>query len=252
LLVPLVEIDTLCINQKDDDEKSEQVPMMGDIYKGTQTVLMWLGEEQPHTARAFSIIRKCSASMTYLNEIQAPTPNEAWNSRAVAFLLGHSRSLGSQKTQDALSKLFRNPYWERVWILQEVANSNGATMLSGRHRLDFFDLAMASSLWYLSLRMSYQHTGGAPLDESGAIEIFEAFRKVTMGTPDRGAKLNSNLEASGGDYTKKEVARACWKNFVPPNDDISNCLRKRAVARRQTREIDSTPCSTYYRLTKCL
>lgn len=38
-------IDAICINQSDDDEKSHQVAMMGDIYGKAATGLLWLGEE---------------------------------------------------------------------------------------------------------------------------------------------------------------------------------------------------------------
>jgi hypothetical protein len=37
-------IDTICINQSDDDEKSHQVAMMLDIYRNADRVYIWLGE----------------------------------------------------------------------------------------------------------------------------------------------------------------------------------------------------------------
>jgi hypothetical protein len=37
-------IDALCINQTDDDEKSHQVAMMGDIYERSTEVLLWMGD----------------------------------------------------------------------------------------------------------------------------------------------------------------------------------------------------------------
>lgn len=38
-------VDFLCINQADDTEKSWQVNIMGDIYRGCDTVFLWLGKE---------------------------------------------------------------------------------------------------------------------------------------------------------------------------------------------------------------
>ncbi|KAF2261882.1 hypothetical protein CC78DRAFT_433828, partial [Lojkania enalia] len=35
----------VCINQDDDKEKSWQIQMMGDIYRGAELVIVWLGRE---------------------------------------------------------------------------------------------------------------------------------------------------------------------------------------------------------------
>jgi hypothetical protein len=37
-------VDTICINQSDNDEKSHQVAMMLDIYRNADRVYIWLGE----------------------------------------------------------------------------------------------------------------------------------------------------------------------------------------------------------------
>lgn len=47
-------IDSICINQNDDDERSQQVQLMCIIYRRASTVLVWLGEdpEEGKTAQA--------------------------------------------------------------------------------------------------------------------------------------------------------------------------------------------------------
>ncbi|RYN24920.1 hypothetical protein AA0112_g8877 [Alternaria arborescens] len=40
----LLWMDSICINQADDGEKAQQVPMMGDIYQRARRVVVWLGE----------------------------------------------------------------------------------------------------------------------------------------------------------------------------------------------------------------
>lgn len=39
-------VDTLCINQADDDERSHQVGMMREIYENSEEVVIWLGEKE--------------------------------------------------------------------------------------------------------------------------------------------------------------------------------------------------------------
>jgi len=43
LLASLVDIDTVCINQKDEDEKTNQVEVMDQIYQSAEEALVWLG-----------------------------------------------------------------------------------------------------------------------------------------------------------------------------------------------------------------
>lgn len=56
LLVPFSRFDALCINQKDDEEKSSQVRAMSGIYKIAVTVLAWLGGHDRHVDLAFETL----------------------------------------------------------------------------------------------------------------------------------------------------------------------------------------------------
>jgi hypothetical protein len=49
-------VDAICINQNDDQEKAEQVKIMGDIYKKAAEVLVWLGEEDGDTDSEMAIV----------------------------------------------------------------------------------------------------------------------------------------------------------------------------------------------------
>lgn len=51
-------IDALCINQKDDSEKSWQVQMMRDIYAGADEVYAWLGRATRLTAPMITWIKR--------------------------------------------------------------------------------------------------------------------------------------------------------------------------------------------------
>jgi hypothetical protein len=52
--------DAICINQKDNDEKTCQVPLMGKIYGQASNVKTWLGEEsqEEDCKMAFQLIGK--------------------------------------------------------------------------------------------------------------------------------------------------------------------------------------------------
>lgn len=53
-------IDALCINQYDDQEKSYQIPNMGDVYSKAETVIIWLGladEDTPPVLNLLSLLK---------------------------------------------------------------------------------------------------------------------------------------------------------------------------------------------------
>ena len=56
LFVLLANVDALCINQNDIDEKNQQVQMMRDIYKNAVHVVVSLGESDLETDAAMDYI----------------------------------------------------------------------------------------------------------------------------------------------------------------------------------------------------
>jgi len=51
-------VDSICINQKDEDEKCIQVEMMQQIYQRSSQVLIWLGPATRESDLLFQTIRK--------------------------------------------------------------------------------------------------------------------------------------------------------------------------------------------------
>ena len=100
-------IDAICINQEDISERNHQVQQMGNIYRGAQTVFVWLGLE----------------AETQLKE------------QRVRIFLRHLlkefgfRDLDCVDTQ--LMELARAPYWTRVWIVQELALARKVRIIYG-------------------------------------------------------------------------------------------------------------------------
>ena len=47
--------DAICINQEDDAEKSLEVAQMGKVYENARRVLIWLGDTDEESDRAFRL-----------------------------------------------------------------------------------------------------------------------------------------------------------------------------------------------------
>ncbi|KAI5922495.1 heterokaryon incompatibility protein-domain-containing protein [Camillea tinctor] len=94
--------DAVCINQKDNEEKSVQIPLMRSIYQGAAQVLVWLGNSEPrllHQIMLHDRRFKCSTiTSSELNELR-----------------------------NLLSQFICLPWFSRRWVIQEaVLNSTVA------------------------------------------------------------------------------------------------------------------------------
>lgn len=139
--VRTVWIDSICIDQANDAEKSVQVPLMGDVYRSAAVVNVWLGTASVCPTPALSLSRLFSSELwgrawrDICSNLKAPTMRaEADDNR-----IGALRLLIRQQTIENIFsdlKLFwhalqgshlalasaikTNPPWhERLWIVQE-------------------------------------------------------------------------------------------------------------------------------------
>ncbi|KAF5658716.1 het-6OR heterokaryon incompatibility (het-6OR allele) [Fusarium heterosporum] len=127
-------IDQICINQADNDEKGEQVGMMGSLYSRATQVLVWLGPAQDgsdvlmeawqdigQSARDFGVESYMTRERYHLISAimkNADPTNEATMhfqdllTRAVDIFAPLIKSL-------ALKMWLERPYFSRVWTIQE-------------------------------------------------------------------------------------------------------------------------------------
>jgi len=114
-------IDSLCIDQSNTEEKSEQVEMMANIYQSAEEVYSWLGPASYDTDLAIAYMRRRHLQPTSRILLQAGRP----------------------RVDIALLKLVRMIYWQRTWILQEVALSKSTKILCGGQVADLKQLQYA-------------------------------------------------------------------------------------------------------------
>lgn len=88
--------DAICINQKDDEERSNQVYMMKEIYSRARSVQVWLDVELPYDAP--SVIKL----MNLKDDDEADD-------------LGDDSDFWMP-----IAPILRNSYWDRLWVQQEL------------------------------------------------------------------------------------------------------------------------------------
>ncbi|KAI1331546.1 hypothetical protein F5Y16DRAFT_408154 [Xylariaceae sp. FL0255] len=115
-------VDALCINQDSTNERSQQVGMMGSIYWLAERVLIWLGPDKQGVAgEVLKYMR--SISQDYFH-----SPNKQHHNRA--------RNAAETEAFDAriwsgIKSLYDNPWFERVWVQQEIGLADKASFFWG-------------------------------------------------------------------------------------------------------------------------
>ena len=106
-------VDAICINQQDQKERSEQVLRIPKIYKAADTTVVWLGEGTAESNKA----------MDFMNQ----THRRAFNMESDLLQAGNYR----EEYLALVRGLLIRPWWQRMWIVQEVAVSNYLAIACG-------------------------------------------------------------------------------------------------------------------------
>jgi hypothetical protein len=151
-------IDALCINQDDIAERSHQVLLMGDIFRNAAGVVSWLGSKEDEYGKvcveALRRVREIALQWLHSKKItmeqlknEQTTPLKANDDMSTATTMGENTSSdpiftpwspivmamakrftdttrhiwNDDQTVANLVALFLNPYWQRTWIVQELA-----------------------------------------------------------------------------------------------------------------------------------
>lgn len=138
-------IDAICIDQQNVAERSEQVGKMAQIYNSAARVVIWLGLASPGTDLAMRIIDWLGKFLHYDRRDQTFT--STWNDTDEAHWADLDQPLPFNETQiRALEELFWRPWFERLWVVQEVLLSTEAVVICGRQETTALSVKVAAAL----------------------------------------------------------------------------------------------------------
>jgi hypothetical protein len=108
--------DAICIDQENDSEKCDQIPLMDRIYGGAQRVLVYLGEEDDTTELAVKLLERAKAETTDSELLRQAGLifNDEWR---------------------ALLKTLQREWFSRSWVVQEFVLAQSLVVLCGRTEL---------------------------------------------------------------------------------------------------------------------
>ncbi|KAE9369657.1 hypothetical protein N431DRAFT_485525 [Stipitochalara longipes BDJ] len=123
-------IDALCINQKNEDEKTIQIQRMDWIYANASPVVIWLGPSSQEWNEC-EHRRQIQAVFKYI-----------WAQSGWHFSRGEEKRF--QESRSGFCEIARRGWWERLWVIQEVALATGRIQIQcGHNTCDFDDFRLA-------------------------------------------------------------------------------------------------------------
>ncbi|MCJ1388261.1 hypothetical protein MMC18_001106 [Xylographa bjoerkii] len=116
-------IDQVCINQQDQEERSQQVMLMHEIFSKSDEVLIWLGKDTQPYEKGLLFIIMLLAHTNYLNA--------ELDDDLVGKVVEFTNSQDVNEILLSLSALYENRWFSRSWTFQEaVCNPNTVILTS--------------------------------------------------------------------------------------------------------------------------
>ncbi|KAJ1327037.1 protein SERAC1 [Microdochium nivale] len=128
----MIWVDYLCINQADLLERSRQVRRMAEIYHKAEQVCIWLGEADSSSDEGM-------ASIEPLANMSISSLDMWWDRRQMI----------------AINRLMHRPWFQRGWVIQEVAYARTATFHCGDQQVSLADFRSIASKIATALRTTY-------------------------------------------------------------------------------------------------
>jgi len=126
-------IDTLCINQSDNDERSSQVRLMYDVYSGAREVVAWTGRPSEDSHHMIQLLSLLQQEFRRMHNDKTP-----FSTAAIANIKGCEYP---STRWDALAVFLQRPIFRRVWIVQELVAAKFIKLMCSVSSLDWMEFA---------------------------------------------------------------------------------------------------------------
>ncbi|KAF1965285.1 HET-domain-containing protein, partial [Bimuria novae-zelandiae CBS 107.79] len=114
----IIWVDAVYINQANEEEKEHQIQSMARIYGQANRVIVWLGNAGDDSNQALETIRS----------------------------VAEDESTNVSNNQEAILALFQRPWFERIWVLQEVAAARHVLIMCGSAEIDGYAFCLGLEL----------------------------------------------------------------------------------------------------------
>jgi hypothetical protein len=136
-------IDAICINQKDNEEKTTQIPLMRDIYAFADEVIVWLGrnkteqclDDEARERIGFGLIEDLTSCEDSIRDFQS----------FLDFTLCGDNPISRWQ---CLREIYNHSWFDRLWVHQEITVSSKASVLGQHYSTSWDKLARTVLIIY--------------------------------------------------------------------------------------------------------
>ncbi|RDW56713.1 hypothetical protein BP6252_14006 [Coleophoma cylindrospora] len=138
--------DAICINKEDVPERNRQLPLIKWIYFRAKTVVVWLGKKYSRYQSCMQVqtSQEVALQATSQDELQksavaSETPTESIQAPK-ALALGIDEKAGmnaNNEEREMVMELCADPYWNRLWIIQEIGRARQKQVCFGSLAMDW-------------------------------------------------------------------------------------------------------------------
>ncbi len=181
--------DAVSIDQGNESEKSEQIPLMRRIYTEASACFVYLGEGERLVTQGLDLMLRLGVLQDHL---ETPEKHRSISTEEVLSLLPPRE----HSSWTEYLRIFTLPWFCRTWTLQEIALSKKALLGIGRFVLDWE--CIETSFEFLKTQNLLMRVGPRP---DGALENTLNFMKIQeirriSQSPDHSSALISVLRAT--------------------------------------------------------
>jgi hypothetical protein len=149
----LLWVDAICINQKDDEEKKSQIKLLPHVFQHAMTTLAYLGEDEFNNRAVEALMQiAAKASCSDLDSkprddsSEASLTRDSWPgglARIPKSWNGRPTPPPGDPVWGDINRFFENPWFGRIWVVQEVVESSSIRLLCGEWIVEWNDVFSA-------------------------------------------------------------------------------------------------------------
>ncbi|OGM46188.1 hypothetical protein ABOM_004867 [Aspergillus bombycis] len=222
-------VDAICINQTDSVEKAHQVAGMGELYSCADQVLIWLGDAADESDLACSLLPELTEKIWALKESEG-----GWRPRTTDDIVAQGLPHPDDKLWRAALLLYSRPWFQRLWIVQEVVLAPQCVFLCGTQQLEWHvvvNFAIATSKSFFVSNIAGLHVDAMGEDQVGrsanGIKLIRSSRRLKEGL-EEADKETDGLQATM-DIMQSQGASVKVDYVYGVRDMLPDALREKVV-----------------------
>lgn len=118
-------IDQICIDQSNDEEKAQMIPLMSKIYRHAINTVAWLGEATDGSDDAFELLLHVGIASQGEVDLQPENLDRLGLPAATEPIWRH------------VWELINREWFMRLWVMQEVILSHNLWVMCGKKKVHF-------------------------------------------------------------------------------------------------------------------